>query len=347
MENKMVIIAVLGMIGILGFGIYYIVQITAPGISGYFSLSQEEPKYKGPVEKVKIGVGVAPLSLPIWVAENKGFFVDNGLDVEIKEYPSGKAAVGDLIDDKVDMATITEFGFMSKSFDNPDLRIVSSITTANINSLVANKDKGIEEISDLKGKRIATVSGTEAEFFLGTFLLFNNIPTTDVEIIYLKPNELIDSVSSNEADAAIIWEPYNYEIKTSLGENAIVWPGQSGQSSYWLLNSKEDFVTNNPEIVKRFLKALLQAEEFTKTNENEAKAILVSHDLDARFVDDIWQKLDYITNLPQELIIAMEDGARWRIKNKLTDATEVPNYLNYIYLDALYELKPEVVNIIH
>ena len=326
-----------------------IAAVVALGLAGigawYFS--QGEKQYSGPVEKVTIGVGPAPFSLPIWVAENEGYFADNGLDVEIKDYPSGKAAVGDIIDDKVDMATITEFGFMSKSFDNSDLRIVASIATANINSLVANKDKGIENISDLKGKRIATVSGTEAEFFLHTFLLFNNILTTDVEIIYLNPNNVVQSVSGGEADAAMIWEPNVYQIKTNLGEeNTITWPGQGGQISYWLFNSKENFITRNPEIVKRTLKALFQAEEFIKTNEADAKAILVSHGPDAQFVDDIWQKLNYIVDLPQALIIAMEDGARWRIENNLTDATEVPNYLDYIYIDALESVKPEVVTII-
>jgi hypothetical protein len=34
-------------------------------------------------------------------------------------------------------------------------------------------------------------------------------------------------------------------------------------------------------------------------------------------------------------------------KNNLTDATKVPNYLDYIYFDALEEVKPEVVTIIH
>jgi len=324
------------------------VIVIGSGIGSYFWLSQEQPeRFTGPVEKVTIGVGVAPLSLLIWVAENEGYFADNGLDVEIKEYPSGKAAVADLIDGKVDIATITEFGFTSKSFDEKDITILSSIATATINSLIARKDKGIEEISDLKGKRIAVTSGTEAEFFLGTFLIFNDISINDVAIVYLEPRDIVQSVSDGEVDAAMTWEPYAYKTRSNLGENAIVWPGQSGQHSYWLFVSKEDFITRNPEMVKRSLKALLQAEEFVKRNKDGSKGILVSHDLDAQFVDDIWQKLDYTVSLCQALLIAMEDGARWRIKNKLTDATEVPNYLNYIYHDALEAVKPKACTIIH
>ncbi len=327
--------------------ILIVIIVAAVIVGGYLLLRQEQPKkYTGPVAKVTIGVGVAPLSLLIWVAENEGYFADNGLDVETKEYLSGKAAVADLIDGKVDIATITEFGFMSKSFDEKDIRILSSITAATINSLIARKDKGIEEISDLKGKRIAVASGTEAEFFLATFLIFNDISINDVAIVYLEPRDIVQSVSDGEVDAAMTWEPYVYKTRTNLGENAIVWPGQSGQDSYWLFVSKEDFITRNPGMVKRSLKALLQAEEFVKRNKDGSKGILVSHDLDAQFVDDIWQKLDYTISLSQALLTAMEDGARWRIKSRLTDKKEVPNYLDFIYIDALEEVNPEAVTII-
>jgi NitT/TauT family transport system substrate-binding protein len=46
------------------------------------------------------------------------------------------------------------------------------------------------------------------------------------------------------------------------------------------------------------------------------------------------------------MLILLEDQARWRIEQGLTDATEVPNYLSFIYLDALEEVKPEAVTII-
>jgi NitT/TauT family transport system substrate-binding protein len=46
------------------------------------------------------------------------------------------------------------------------------------------------------------------------------------------------------------------------------------------------------------------------------------------------------------MLITMEDQARWRMGNNLTDKTEVPNYLDYIYIDALEEVKPEAIGII-
>ncbi|MEE9594876.1 MAG: hypothetical protein V3V92_05695, partial [Candidatus Hydrothermarchaeales archaeon] len=60
-----------------------------------------------------------------------------------------------------------------------------------------------------------------------------------------------------------------------------------------------------------------------------------------------WPKQEYAVKLPQAMLILFEDQARWRIKNNLTDKTRVPNYLDYIYLDALEEVKPGAVTIIH
>ncbi len=51
--------------------------------------------------------------------------------------------------------------------------------------------------------------------------------------------------------------------------------------------------------------------------------------------------------IEQAMLIAFEDQARWRIKNKLTEDTEVPNYLDYIYMDALEEVKSGAIGIIH
>jgi NitT/TauT family transport system substrate-binding protein len=42
----------------------------------------------------------------------------------------------------------------------------------------------------------------------------------------------------------------------------------------------------------------------------------------------------------------MEDGARWRIKQGIAEAANVPNYLDYIYFDALEEVKPKAIGII-
>jgi len=67
---------------------------------------------------------------------------------------------------------------------------------------------------------------------------------------------------------------------------------------------------------------------------------------DDAYLEIIWQRYQFSLSLDQSLILAMEDEARWMIKNKLTRENQVPNFMNYLYLDGLKAVKPEAVNII-
>ncbi len=54
----------------------------------------------------------------------------------------------------------------------------------------------------------------------------------------------------------------------------------------------------------------------------------------------------FSVTLNLSFIIAMNDETRWMISNNLTTEKQVPNFLEYIYEDALKKVKPEAVNII-
>jgi len=134
-------------------------------------------------------------------------------------------------------------------------------------------------------------------------------------------------------------------IKENLGENAISWPG--GEDFYFVLITKEDWIENNPGVAERFMKSLVEAEDYINDNSKESKEFVMDRfDYESDYMDYSWPKQEFVVVLPQAMLILFEDQARWRIQNNLTDATKVPNYLDYIYIDALEVVKPEAVTII-
>ena len=95
------------------------------------------------------------------------------------------------------------------------------------------------------------------------------------------------------------------------------------------------------------MNALLKAETFVKDSPIETQNIISQRaNLEKDYLQSTWQKNNFILSMPQALIIAMEDEARWVIENNLTSVTKVPNYLDFIYSDALRDLKPEALTII-
>lgn len=122
-----------------------IAVIVAVGISigGYFWLSQEKlKKYTGPVEKITLAASGDEGAL-VLIAEEQGYFTDNGLDVTIKEYKAGKLAADALLADEADICTSADFVLRSNSFDHEDLRVLGTVSIVNSIELVARKDHGI------------------------------------------------------------------------------------------------------------------------------------------------------------------------------------------------------------
>jgi NitT/TauT family transport system substrate-binding protein len=63
-------------------------------------------------------------------------------------------------------------------------------------------------------------------------------------------------------------------------------------------------------------------------------------------METIWRENQFSLSLDQSLITAIENEARWMIKNKLTAEKSMPNFPDFISEDALKAIKPNAVNII-
>ncbi len=84
-------------------------------------------KVTGPPAKIRLGLGPGEHSALIWVAENRGYFAENGLDITITVYEAGAIAIKDFFADKLDIVTAGDFVFVVNSFHRPDIKIFGVI----------------------------------------------------------------------------------------------------------------------------------------------------------------------------------------------------------------------------
>lgn len=304
------------------------------------------PKYTGPVEKVTIG-NVGEYSIFNLIALNKGYFKENGLDVTIEEYSSGPPAIDDLLAGKIDFAIAADFVGVRNIFTNPDLRIVTQANKHKVFHVIARKDKGVLNTSDLKGKTIGVTKKGAGEFYLGRFLTFNNLELKDITIHDLTPQQMITQLENGTIDAIVIFDPHAYNLQKKLGDSIIQWSAQGEQNIFALMYSTNTYLSAHPDTTVRLMRALLQAEDYVRQNTTEIQTSIAKElNYDPEYVNYLWP--NFIANhaLDQELLLTMEDEARWSIKNNLTDQKKVPNYLDYIYFDALEKTKPDAITII-
>jgi NitT/TauT family transport system substrate-binding protein len=330
--------------------ITYIVIFLIIGIGfviGVWYLQSPPKKYTGQPESITLGLSSPDISALPLIAQEQGYFTENGLNVTIKQYDTGLSAVNGLLKGESDLAMGAEYVFVGKVLNGEKILITGNIAKFDNEYLIARKDRGIGNYSDLKGKKIGVAKKTTNDFFLGRFLYLHGIDVNEVRSVDVKPQQMADAIANGDVDAVLVWEPYAYTIEKQLGANALVWPAQGGQSKYWLVIGRNDTVLQNPALIEKMFRSLHQAEVYIYSHPAEAKAI-IKDDMhyDDHTLERFWQSTQLRLTLDQSLVLAMEDETRWMIANNLTNATAVPDFQKYIYTNGLERVIPGSVNII-
>ncbi len=315
--------------------------------SGAWPFPDSGTTYSGKTESITIGNAQSlECDTLVYIAEDQGYFAGNGLNVTIRDYTSGMEAVNALFNGEVDLAATAEFPLVKKALNQEKISAIASIDKSQLQDLIGRKDRGIENISDLKGKRIGVTLGTISQFYLGRFLMLHGINLQDVTIVNINPSQSVDALTKGDIDAIIIWQPYANTIENALGNNAAIWPVQSSQATYIVEVAKNDWIARHPDVVRRYVKALAQAEDYFVQHPDQTKSMMQKKlNYTDAYMAAVWDKNQFSLSLDQSLVTAMEDEGRWMIKNNLTTEKTIPDFRNYIYTKALEEVKPEAVNI--
>jgi ABC-type nitrate/sulfonate/bicarbonate transport system substrate-binding protein len=316
--------------------------------SGAWFWGFQEP---GPEEMDTIIVAYSPFESTalFWIAEDRHFFEENGIVITLREYDSGAASLDGMMNGEADITVgVSEFPLVRKAFQNANISAIGNIDKGEFIYLVARQDRGITNVSDLKGKRVGTTIGTVAEFHLGRLLMLHGMTMQDITLVDVKtPAGWVNAVADGDIDAISTAQPYANSARDRLGANAVVLPAQGSQPVFGLIVSTDDWIRDHPDIAARFLTALAQAEEYLHTHPAESRAIVQNRlNLDAGYMDTVWQQNQFALSLDQSLITAMEGEARWMIANNLTNATTIPDFHDYIATESLSSVKPASVNII-
>lgn len=321
------------------------------GILLYIGYQTKKPDLKSPevLQKISLGLPMQPTdALPI-LASKKEFFKQEGLDVCIKAYPSGKRALYEgLLRNEVDVIGSTEIPVVMALLEKTPLTILASVATANnVNRIVARTDRGIKRPSDLAGKNIGTQKASAVHYFLSLFLQNQPIDSGTVTLSFMKAEQLPKALTSGRIDAFSMREPYVSQAKKLLGNKAVTFemPGLYLQAE--LICSSKGFAQKHPDVIQKLIKALLRAEAYAKENgEDAVRTVSAVLGIEPSIYTSQWNTLDLRTRLDQSLLTLLESQSRWAIENGISPAKEVPNFLEHISIDEMLHVKPDAVTII-
>jgi ABC-type nitrate/sulfonate/bicarbonate transport system substrate-binding protein len=299
-------------------------------------------------DRLPLGVGIThnEADALIYIAEEQGLFTRNGLEVSIQEYSSGSAAVAGMQKGEVDLATASEFVVVNQAFQGQSLQTIGVVSEVFAVHLMARTDQGIRSVTDLEGKKVGVPMGTLAQFNLGRFLDLNGMHDKPLTLENIDISRSDEALVNGEVDAVQTWGAHVMKIKEILGDKAVDWPSDNSQPQFKNVTATGDWLTQHPEVVKRFLKSLSESNQFISGHPDQAKTIVQKWlQYDSQYLESVWKGSKFSLSLNQALLLAMEDEARWMIENNLTPEREIPDFSGYIYLDGLKGINPEAVNI--
>lgn len=335
-SKSQIIIGIITLFVLLGLGIY----------AGFYL--KDKFLHAKPPEKITIAYSTASNAMLVYLTLAKDYFMVEGLDVTPQPYSFGKLALQALIEGKADIATSGDTPIVFAIMNGKKITILATIQTSDKNEgIVVRQDKGIAKPSDLKGKKIGVTLGTTGDYFLDSFLLAHSIQRNQVTMVDMKPVEMSAALGTGRVDAVSTWNPTLTKLRKELGSKASTFYGETIYTETFSIVAGQEYVTKNPETIKKVLRALIKAEVFARQNPAEARRIAADFiKADKALLDETWNYFNFQVTLDQALLVNLEEQSRWVVKNGWTTRRDMPNYLDYIYLDGLAAIKPDAVRII-
>jgi sulfonate transport system substrate-binding protein len=120
-----------------------------------------------------------------------------------------------------DLGTNAETQALRQSADHPNLRILCTVTET-FYRVVARRSAGITQLSDLRGKRVGTVTNTSAHYYLDKMLRTVGSSAADVSVVSVVPlSRMAAMLMGGQVDAVASWEPEPQNAMDALGSDAI------------------------------------------------------------------------------------------------------------------------------
>lgn len=267
-------------------------------------------------ETLSLAVSHGPVSLAIYVAEAGGLFEMEGLTVKQLDCNSGRDCFRLMAEGSADVATAAELVATLNSFSRQDLALIASISTSSHQiKLVARRSAGITLPAHLVGKRVGTVLGSSAQYFLDSWLLFHDIDPQQTKVVGFAADQLTASLQRGAVDAVAIWEPVASNALSALGEDGLLLPNPRVYTQHFGLLTTQGTVASREAALLKLLRALLRAERLIADEPERAKQVLMARlGYSAASAQAQLKEHDFRIRLDQALVSTMSSQSRWALR---------------------------------
>lgn len=228
-------------------------------------------------EPIRFGYHTQLDNVPALLVMERGTAEDEGVPIEWLPFPSGTTSMNALVSGAVDATVSTATPFVTASSKTNGEIVSLGLVQYNGRgvAVVAGKDSGVEEIGDLKGKKVGLYSGS------GTFAVFTNTvgpefgleADKDYTVVDLPIDKLVAALTAGNIDAFVASDPYPI-LAESIGEGKIITDLSKWDPNPIFVSVKRSFLQDHEDEVKRMMTAIVKAQAFMTEDAEQATSTI-------------------------------------------------------------------------
>lgn len=285
----------------------------------------------------------APLTIaaaPVYVADAMGFWTEEGVDVEMTYFDSGRKALDALLSDNAELMSVSETPPLRAYLGGSKINVVTTVTEHKEAKLTVRTDK-ISKPEDIKGKKIGTVAGTNSDYYMYRWLEENGIKVDEVEIIQLDAAPLAQAFVQGDVDAMFAWEPHNFNAYSKVPDNAASWPTELYNGRHCIIMNSE-YLNDNTDKAEKIIRGFIKAEEYIKNNPEDAKRIVrETTGMSEDALNQLWEEYTYKVQLDDGLLDIINGEAAWIKSSENNNSTA--DLAQFVNPKALLNVDPSRV----
>lgn len=207
----------------------------------------------------------------VFLAKDKGYFKDAGLDVQLKQFSGPADGVPPLITGQIDGALTTADTPVLLEKDaggNPMSDVWITDTSDGADGVVAASN--IADVKGLKGQTVAATKGQVNEFLLLKALQASGMTEADVHVTNMDADAAGAAMVAHKVPAAVTWEPWLSKAQTGGGAHVIFSSHQAPNAILDVFTVSQKTLTDRPNDVRAFVAACAKGADYAHAHPDEA-----------------------------------------------------------------------------
>ncbi|MEN3610396.1 ABC transporter substrate-binding protein [Plantactinospora sp. ZYX-F-223] len=265
-----------------------------------------------------------------WVAKDKGFFSEAGLDVTIQQGAPATNNQG-LLSGKAQFtySDVTQLMIQTGKAQVTEMRVIAAVHQSTLVAIFAPPGSGVTKPKDLEGKRVGVAQGSITKTLLPAYGKLAGFDSAKLQFVETTPQTLVGLLVGKKVDVLSTFVITRNTVETVTKQTMTVMP----LTDYLRdllgtgLTTTAKYAQENPDIVKRFKDAAMKGLKYTVENPGEAAKIMKANNPNVNeqgAAAEIKLMTPYVTSAPGNTIGALDEQRAARAIAILQGAELIP-----------------------